>query len=74
MASNQVKERVKRHRDALRQAGMRPIQMWVPDTRQAGFAQACVQQSARVALADQGDDGIIQMAELAAVQTLGWQE
>ncbi|MGD0106317.1 MAG: antitoxin MazE family protein [Rhodopila sp.] len=30
---------VKRRRDALRAMGMRPIQIWVPDTRAPGFAE-----------------------------------
>lgn len=31
-------DRVRRHRDQLRKAGMRPIQIWVPDTRSPEFA------------------------------------
>ncbi|MGA2795668.1 MAG: antitoxin MazE family protein [Roseiarcus sp.] len=38
-------ERVKRHRDRLRRAGLRPVQIWVPDTRQPGFAEECRRQS-----------------------------
>ena len=34
-------ERVRAHRDALRAAGLRPLQIWVPDTRRAGFADEC---------------------------------
>ena len=37
--------RVQKHRDALRAAGLRPIQIWVPDTRRAGFADECRRQS-----------------------------
>ena len=28
-----VSRRVRKHRDALRAAGLRPVQIWVPDTR-----------------------------------------
>jgi hypothetical protein len=42
-------ERVKKHRDALRAAGLRPVQIWVPDTRQPGFAAECRRQSRVVA-------------------------
>jgi len=42
-------ERVKKHRDALRAAGLRPVQIWLPDTRQPGFAAACRRQSRAVA-------------------------
>lgn len=38
-------ERVKQHRDGLRRAGLRPVQIWVPDTRKAGFADECRRQS-----------------------------
>lgn len=38
-------ERVQKHRMALRAAGLRPIQIWVPDTRRAGFAEECRRQS-----------------------------
>lgn len=45
-------QRVRKRRDALRAAGLRPIQIWVPDTRRAGFAAECRRQSALVAAAD----------------------
>lgn len=38
-------ERVRKHREALRAAGLRPIQIWVPDTRRRGFAAECRRQS-----------------------------
>jgi Protein of unknown function (DUF3018) len=37
--------RVHKHRQALRAAGLRPIQIWVPDTRRRGFAAECRRQS-----------------------------
>jgi len=33
------------HRAALRDAGMRPITIWLPDTRRAGFTEECRRQS-----------------------------
>jgi hypothetical protein len=38
-------ERVERRRTKLRAAGLRPIQIWVPDTRAPGFAEECRRQS-----------------------------
>ena len=38
-------ERVARRRAKLRAAGLRPVQIWVPDTRAPGFAEECRQQS-----------------------------
>ena len=55
MATNDVNTRVKKHRAALRAAGLRPIQIWVPDTRQPGFAEEARRQCAIVAAADAGD-------------------
>ncbi len=46
-------ERVKRRRDKLRAAGMRPAQIWVPDTRSAGFAEECRRQCALITEAAQ---------------------
>ena len=37
--------RVQKHRAALRKAGLRPVQIWVSDTRRAGFAEECRRQS-----------------------------
>jgi hypothetical protein len=37
-------ERVKQHREALRRAGLRPVQLWVPDTRTAEFKAECRKQ------------------------------
>jgi hypothetical protein len=40
-----VSARVQKHRQALRAAGLRPIQIWVPDTRRRGFVAQCRRQS-----------------------------
>jgi hypothetical protein len=42
-------ERVKRRRDKMRAAGLRPVQIWVPDTRAAGFAEECRRQCKAIA-------------------------
>jgi Protein of unknown function (DUF3018) len=42
---SQTSERVRKHRVALRASGLRPLQIWVPDTRLAGFAEECRRQS-----------------------------
>ncbi len=34
-----AKDRVRKHREALRAQGLRPIQIWVPDTRRPGFQE-----------------------------------
>lgn len=40
-----ISERVGKYRAALRAAGLRPVQIWVPDTRRKGFAEECRRQS-----------------------------
>ena len=44
-----VTQRVRKRRDALRAAGLRPVQIWVPDTRRPGFAEECRRQAQMVA-------------------------
>ena len=63
-------ERAQRHRAKLRQAGLRPIQLWVPDTRQASFAEECRRQSALVR-DDPGEREVLDWIE-AASDTDGW--
>lgn len=43
--STTTSARVQKHRIALREAGLRPLQIWVPDTRRPGFAEECRRQS-----------------------------
>ena len=50
-----VTQRVQKRRDALRAAGLRPVQIWVPDTRRPGFAEECRRQAQMVAAADAAD-------------------
>jgi hypothetical protein len=46
-------EKQRRHRERLRASGLRPLQIWVPDTRAPGFAAECRRQVERVnAMAD----------------------
>ncbi|HXX86306.1 MAG TPA: antitoxin MazE family protein [Casimicrobiaceae bacterium] len=37
--------RVQKRRAALRKAGLRPVQIWVPDTRRPSFAKECRRQA-----------------------------
>ena len=43
------RQKVQAHRDRLRAQGLRPIQIWVPDTRSSRFATQASRQSRRVA-------------------------
>jgi len=48
-----VRQRVADHRARLRRQGLRPVQIWVPDVRAAGFAAEASRQSALAANSDQ---------------------
>jgi hypothetical protein len=58
-------ERVRTHRQNLRAAGLRPIQIWVPDTRKPGFAEECARQS-RVVRDSQSEQEMLDFIEHAA--------
>jgi hypothetical protein len=62
-----VSDRVQKRRDALRAAGLRPIQIWVPDTRRPGFAEECRRQSGVVAAADAADHDLDAFLDAALV-------
>ncbi len=47
--SKSSREKVRAHRKRLRQQGLRPIQIWVPDMRSPAFATEARRQSLAVA-------------------------
>ena len=65
-------DRVKKHRDALRAAGMRPVQIWVPDTRQPGFAAECARQASLMASADRQDPALAEFMDAALSDLDDW--
>ncbi|MBM3423132.1 MAG: antitoxin MazE family protein [Chlorobi bacterium] len=66
-----VIERVKRHRDRLRERGLRPVQIWVADTRRPGFEQECLRQSALLK-SDAHEKEVLEFLEQAADRE-GWE-
>lgn len=69
MSSSSAK-RVQKHRAALRAAGLRPVQIWVPDTRAPGFAEEYRRQAALVAAADAKDDEMWAILDAALADAL----
>lgn len=67
-------ERVQKHRQALRAAGLRPVQIWVPDTRRPGFAAECRRQSLSLAAdaAARADDAELHTLLEQVADTDGW--
>ncbi len=74
MGTIHVNARVQKHRDALRMAGLRPVQIWVPDTRRPGFAEECRRQCLLVAQADSMDTAMQQFMDEALQDVDGWTE
>ncbi|MGP0058783.1 MAG: antitoxin MazE family protein [Beijerinckiaceae bacterium] len=71
MASSTV-ARVRKRRAALRKAGLRPVQIWVPDTRRPGFAEECRRQSRLVAEADLADADLLAFLDAGLADVDGW--
>ena len=60
------RDRVRTYRERMRARGLRPIQIWVPDTRMAGFRAEAHRQSlvvAESALAREDQDFIDRIAD-----------
>ncbi|WP_438753668.1 antitoxin MazE family protein [Pararhizobium sp. O133] len=69
-----VNERVQQRRDVMRAAGLRPLQIWVPDARKAGFADECRRQSVLIALAEASDEDMAGFMDAALVDLHGIDE
>lgn len=74
MATTHVNARVQKHRGALRKAGLRPVQIWVPDTRRPNFAAECRRQSRLAAQANLADVDVQHFMDEALVDLEGWTE
>ena len=74
MTTANVNARVQKHRDALRMAGRRPVQIWVPDTRRPDFAAECRRQSLLAAQADSADASLQRFMDEALEDMDGWTE
>lgn len=59
-------ERVRAHRARLREQGLRPVQIWVPDVRAPQFATAAHAQSAAVAASEHAAD------DQAFIDAISW--
>ncbi len=52
-------KRMATYRQRMRAAGLRPVQIWVPDTRTPDFAETCRKQARAVAAHDPAGDEIM---------------
>lgn len=67
-----LSERVEKRRNTLRKSGLRPVQIWVPDTRRPGFAAECRRQSELAAQADLADKDLLDFLDTALADTDDW--
>ncbi len=72
MSGTQVNKRVKKHRDSKRDAGLRPVQIWVPDTRRPDFDQECRRQTLLVRASDLADPDLARFIESTVNKIDGW--
>ena len=59
-------QRVAKRRAALRAQELRPVQVWVPDTRAPGFAEECARQAAIADAANRADPELGRLEEAVA--------
>lgn len=69
-----VHARVQKKCVLLRRAGLRPVQLWVPDTRQPSFAKVCFLQAQIAAKADKVDVGTEHLMDKALADLNSWTE
>jgi hypothetical protein len=72
MKASDVNTRVQKHRNNLRMAGLRPVQIWVPDTRRPEFDEECRKQSRLAAQSNLGDNELEQLMNKALADLDGW--
>ncbi|AUN93669.1 antitoxin MazE family protein [Pseudazoarcus pumilus] len=62
----------RKHRNALRRAGLRPVLLWVPDLHHPDFAEECRRQSRLAAQADMADTDLQRFMDEALSDIEGW--
>ena len=65
-----ITQRVRKHRESLRAAGLRPVQLWLPDTSSESFRQKCEQESLSLVADPHEAETLAWIAEVA--DTDGW--
>ncbi len=75
MENSLVTARVQKHRDAIRTARLRPVQIWVPNTRRSDFVEECRCQCRLAAQTDSSDTSSLrQFMDEALADVEGWME
>ena len=69
-----VSQRAQKQRHVLRLAGLRPVQIWVPDTRRPNFTEECRQQCLLVSQSDHADTSTEQLMDEALADLEDWED
>ena len=72
MANRHDNPQMKKDRDALHKAGLRPARIWVTDTRRPGFVEECRRQCLLAAKTDRADGDMHRFMDEAFANTDGW--
>ncbi|WP_174301103.1 antitoxin MazE-like protein [Caulobacter sp. S45] len=70
--SSSSAHRVRRRRDKLRAEGLRPVQLWAPDTRDQDVVRECARQAATIRASETGQDAALDEAWAAVADAGGW--
>ncbi len=65
-----IREKVRRHRDKLQRNGLRPVQIWIPDTRNPDLANELRRQSIMASSADSKE--LMDELDSNMAETEGW--
>jgi hypothetical protein len=62
-------KRVRKHRDKMKAAGLKPVTIWVPDVNAPGYAQKVAE---AIAIVNASADEKVILEELSNVEIDGW--
>jgi hypothetical protein len=65
-----VNQRVQKRREAMRAQGLRPVQLWLPDTRDPAFRAKLAEEGRRIAEADARDVELQQWMDATLDETM----
>jgi hypothetical protein len=66
MTAEAKRDKVRRYRENMRRQGLRPLQIWVPDTSAPGFAEELQRQVRAIAESEQEKDDIAFVEAISA--------
>jgi hypothetical protein len=62
-------KRVRKHRDRMKAAGLKPVTIWVPDVDAPGYAEKVAE---AIAIINASEDEKIILEELSNIEIEGW--